>query len=672
MTTPEPDLQRMLTEAYGLERGPARWAALDAVFRHADAADNPAFGFRARMSAISDLHHSGEYARALTAFSWCLATFDRAPELTTAYDAHRLLWQYKWIVWEVTQFPGVTLDRATGLLDDMQRRYQAGGHSLHAVFQHRGLVAQHLGDLDGAGRWYGEMLTARQDALSDCAACVPSGHVAHLVAAGRYEQAVEVGAPYTDGGCTEQPHWMLSELLMAYLHTGRLDEAAKGRKRAYERIRDSRHHLELIGLNLEFCGRSGNERHALPIVERHLPWLDRPSSPYAALEFASGAALVLRRLAERGDAGAPIRRRSDDGTRQWVSTVGQTHDELVVLARKLAAEFDARNGNDYQGRRIEARLAAAPVVGELPLTVLGGRPIAPVPGGAATAALVRRVADLTAAGDRAGAARTQLEVAYALRNAAQWSDAIETAEEAQRSLDGAGLTEDAVVARYLLVELYRRSSRHWDLIAALVDELMAAPVWPPALPPRAAVLEDASFVLDWQRGVEQRIRAADLYRAAGDPAAEARCLHRSLPRRHDGYPADPDLVTRLDALIAAGHVPAADLPGVQGGLSRMQELIGDLEGALQRVAPYPFPLWQAHLLLRLGRPAEAEALARPLMDADDGGVNWTAWVLVARSLRAQDRPAEAVALMAEHGVDEYYDLDGEDDLIDDIPDDDNY
>ncbi|GGM59469.1 hypothetical protein ACFFX1_41480 [Dactylosporangium sucinum] len=665
--TPEPDLQRMLTEAYGLERGPARWAALDAVFRHADAAGNAAFGFRARMSAISDLHHGGEYARVLTAFSWCLATFDRQPELTTGYDAHQLLWQYKWVVWEITQFPGVPLDRATGLLDDMQRRYQEGGHSLHAVFQHRGLVAQHLGDLAGASRWYGEMLTARRDALSDCAACVPSGHVAHLVAAGRYEEAVEVGSPYANGGCTEQPHWMLSELLMAYLRTGRIDEAVQGHKRAYERIRDSRHHLELIGLNLEFCGLSGNERHALPIVERHLPWLDRPSSPYAALEFASGAALVLRRLAERGDADAPIHRSSDDGTRHWVSTVGQTHDELAVLARKLAAEFDARNGNDHHGRRIEARLAAAPIVEELPLTVLSGRPIAPARGGEATAALVRKVADLTAAGDREGAARTQLEVAYALRNAAQWGDAIETAEEAQRSLDGAGLTEDAMSARYLLVELYGRSNRR-HLVAALVDELLAAESLPPSVPAPAALLEQTINAMDWSRAVDQLVRAADLHRAADDPGAELRCLRKALPRLFEASPAAEALLARLDALVAAGHVPAAELPDLQARLSRVLEQLGDLDGALARVEPHPFPLRKAHLLLRLGRAVEAEEVARPSLEDGDEDVAWTAAVLLTRSLRAQSRDAEAEALMEEYGVEDYA-LEEHFDPGDDVPDD---
>ena len=219
MTTSDAELEEMLRAAYRLGNGPAKFAALDTVFRHADAAGNTRFAFRARLNALHDLHHCGEYTRAFMAFSWCLTTFDRHPEVTAPDDEHSLLWRFKWIVWELSQFPAVPLDRTVALLDDMQRRYQAGGHSLHAVYQHRGLVAVHLGDLPAAGHWFEEMVTARRDGLSDCRHCVPSSHVSYLVAAGRFEEAIDVGTPYTSGGCTEQPQWMLSELLSAYLHT---------------------------------------------------------------------------------------------------------------------------------------------------------------------------------------------------------------------------------------------------------------------------------------------------------------------------------------------------------------------------------------------------------------------------------------------------------------------
>jgi len=510
-----------------------------------------------------------------------------------------------------------------------------------------------LGDLDAAGHWYGEMMTARRDGLSDCGACVPSSQVAYLSAAGRYADAVEVGTPYTNGGCTEQPQWMLTELLLPYVRTGRAGLAVKGHRRAYEVLRSSRHTLELVGLNLEFCGVTGNERYALSIVERHLPWLDRPASPYAAMEFASGAALVLRRLVETGHADAVLQRHSDDGTRRWHSTIAETHDELAALARRVAAEFDARNSNDYQSRRIEARLAAAPLLADLPMTILTGRPIEPSEHKSTIDAIVRQVADLTAAGDRPAAAQAQLEVAYALRNAAEWSDAIEAAEEAQRSLDAAGLVDDGLAARYLLVELYGRSRRS-PTVLALVDELLAAPQLPDSVPPRALLLEETAYLAGRGAG-ERLLRAAELYRSASDHSGEARCLHTALAWLSEDSTQTPGVLARLDELIADRQVEDSRLPDLYEAMASAQAKAGDLTGALERSgrSPRPLHLFRAGLLLRLGRLAEAEQLGRHAMQvSNDDETIWDGAVVVARSLIAQDRTAEAEAFMAEHELDE--------------------
>lgn len=652
MSTSEAELNDMLGAAYRLGRGPAKFAALDAVFRHADAAGQTAFGFRARMGALSELHHNGEYARAFMAFSWCLSTFDRQPEVAGPSGAHSLLWRFKWIVWQLSQISAVPLDRALALLDDMQRRYQAGNHSLHAVHQHRALVATHLGDLDAAGHWFGEMATARRDNLSDCRACVPTSEVEYLIARGRFEDAVTAGAPFTDGGCSEQPQQMLSQLLTAYLHTGRLDEAVRAHKRAYELIRGNRHYLELIGLHVQFCGLTGNEAYALPIVERHLSWLDRPASPYAAMEFASAAALVLRRLAAHGEAGSPVLRRTDSGDRRWSTTVAETSEELAALARSHAADFDRRNGNAYQSGRIAARLAAEPLVESLPFTVLTGRPIAEHPGKRAVDELVRRVADQTAAGDAAGAARTRLEVAYALRNAAQWGDALETAEEARRSLDQAGLTADGLMARHLLVELYGRARRPGEARAAL-DELLAAPSLPPSLPPRVVLLEETALPAYGPRAADQLFEAAAIHRAAGDRAAEVRTLAKAVRLCRVVPAAWPETVARLDEIIA----PGSDFTELQDQICRVEMLAGRVEAALTRAERHAgsgarLALRAAEALLRLARFAEADARARPLVQ--DEGVGWEAAVVVAKSLRA--RALDASDFMAAHDLDEY-DLD---------------
>lgn len=340
----------------------ATFAAIDFVLRHADAAGYKRSAFHWRLEATSIFHHGGDPARAFLAFSQLLAAYDSDPELATGHE-HDLLWRFKWIVWALPQFPDIPLERTYAVLDDMQRRYQLGGHSLHAVHQHRWLVAHHVGD-PAADHWYRMMLTAKRDGLSDCAHCVPSAQVRHLVTLGRDEEAIAVGTPFTNGGCSEQPHWMLSELLLPYLRTGRHEQAVHAHRRGYASMRRDRHHLDNIAQHVFACGISGTEPRGLELFERHRHWLESASSPYAAMEFAAASALVLGRLATSGHGDLAVS--AVDGLPQ--TTVAAAYAQMQRLARDIAARFDTRNGNTHQSSRIEARMSAAPLPQPTPLT----------------------------------------------------------------------------------------------------------------------------------------------------------------------------------------------------------------------------------------------------------------------------------------------------------------
>ncbi|MBO3742443.1 hypothetical protein [Actinoplanes flavus] len=267
--------------------------------------------------------------------------------------------------------------------------------------------------------------------------------------------------------------------------------------------------------------------------------------------------------------------------------------------------------------------------------------------------LVREIAARRTARDPAGAARLRLRLASALRDARRWGDAVESAERARRELDRAGLTAEAAVARYLLVELYGEERGHQEEIHALLDELLAVDPLPESLPPRAALLERAARHGRTGRRIELLTEAADRYRAAGDGAAESRVVQEIL--RVATVPADPAaLVSRMDGLIAAGLVDERSLPSIQAELCRLE---GETrpEAALERARRHPgdhagLRIREAFLLLRLGRHAEAEETARRWATGEDGLWFWEACVIVTRSLRERGRPADAVAFLARHGL----------------------
>ena len=100
---------------------------------------------------------------------------------STSEHAHTFLWCFKYAPSTLTKFPEVSLDQTYAVLDDMERRWRAGGHSMHAVHQHRWLVANHIGDEATAAEQYRLWSTAPRDDLSDCIGCDPTAKVRHLI-----------------------------------------------------------------------------------------------------------------------------------------------------------------------------------------------------------------------------------------------------------------------------------------------------------------------------------------------------------------------------------------------------------------------------------------------------------------------------------------------------------
>ncbi|MBX6766795.1 MAG: hypothetical protein IRY90_06535, partial [Actinomadura rubrobrunea] len=439
------DVYDLMARAGDLPYGEAKTVLVEEALRHAEAAGDDELAYRVRMSLTGAYQYGGEPAKAFATFSRCLADHDRDPG---RFDqGERLLWHFKWIINSLTLFPEIPLDRTYRLLDDMERRYRAGGHSLQAVYHYRNLVTRHVGDHDAADEWYAKWIAAPRDELSDCAGCDPTGMVAHLESRGRDEEAFAVAAPVLNAelNCTEQPQGILTALLPVFLRTGRTEEARDAHRRAYRLIRSNLSDLADIGDHVWFCAVTGNEPRGLEIVQRHLGWLDRPPSPYAAMRFAASAALLLRRVEESGAGDLTLRR--PDGAGEV--TAARLREELTARAREIAARFDARNGTSYQGEQVERLLAHEPVVEHLPLTPHAPRrpaqatapPPRPEPDGPGRD--LSEVTDLDALLDIADECRSALDEHGALAAWRRFDEAAGdrplTALQAARRADGRGV-----------------------------------------------------------------------------------------------------------------------------------------------------------------------------------------------------------------------------------------
>ncbi len=363
MSIPTPDRVRELIEqCWQAQRGAAQLALAEEAVAQADALGDEVLRFHARMAATEAYQRGGQPAKGFVTFSWCLARYDVHPDRYGDQE-YLLLWHYKYMVNSLTRFPDVPLARTYAVLDDMQQRYQQGGHSLQTVHKHRWLVAFHLGDDKDADLHYERWQAAPRDGNSDCVGCDPTDQVLHLAARGRDEEAIALTAPVLAGRltCVEQPQEILTALLLPYLRTGRFDEARRAHHQAYRAVREHRSKLGTVAEHVYFLALSGNAVRGLELVERHLPWLAEAPSPFVEMDFAAAAALVLRLLADAGQGDQPVR-----GAEQ---TVAELATRLAGRAVALAGRFDVRNGTGVQGDRIAAVLAAGPLVEQLPLSL---------------------------------------------------------------------------------------------------------------------------------------------------------------------------------------------------------------------------------------------------------------------------------------------------------------
>jgi len=357
----------MLGQAEQMPYGPGQIALVDQVITQADAQHLAGLAFAARMRATEAYVFGGETVRAFITFAWCLAEFERNP---AAYRHHydALLWHFKFVVSAMTTFPEVPLDRTYAALDDMQRRWQEAGHSMHAVHACRHQVAAHIGDNGAAEVHYAQWCAAPRDALSDCAGCDPTSKARWLAERGRDEDAIALGESVLSGEltCDAQPRSMLVTLMFPYLRTGRLGQGRDAHLQAYRLHRSRLASLSEIASHVEFCARTGNEAQALEIVERHLGWLDRPPSPWAAMMFAASASHALRRAQALSNGEITLHRPGHGDREAGPVTALDLAAELASQATELGTRFDQRNGTGRVGDEMRRRLDAEPLVEYLP------------------------------------------------------------------------------------------------------------------------------------------------------------------------------------------------------------------------------------------------------------------------------------------------------------------
>jgi hypothetical protein len=364
MSRTEAELRGQLDLASRMPTGEGQQAAMQDVVRHADAGGYRRLAFDARRRLASAYQVDRQWDKAFPLFSRCLSDHDRQPGGLGPEEDLELREWYAFMVTSMAEFPEVTLDQIRGALADVEQRFKAGGHSLREVYSTRRWIAMLAGD------WYEEQRCYR---LWHAAGGPVPGNVwdfeaevERLVLRGDDARALALAAPVLAGQMvfTQPAAPILCLMLMPLARAGQLQLAAACYHRARRELGASGpHRYEYSGMLHEFCALTGNPYQGLADMKARVRGFYTLNRPNGKMEYATSLAVLCRYLTAVGAGGRTV---TGANPGQQV-VIGALAGEAWRIAMDLAARFDQRNGTPWQGNRIRARLAAAPVVSFLPL-----------------------------------------------------------------------------------------------------------------------------------------------------------------------------------------------------------------------------------------------------------------------------------------------------------------
>jgi len=361
----------LLREAGGLPYSASRVALCEQAVRLADEARDDDLAFRARRRLIESATFSGYPEKALVAFSWCIAKSDAEPQRfrerspLLLLGGSDLLWMYKWIAEAAPKFPQITREQIDETLAQMEARYTRHNLSLRPVHLQYTRRAMLFGAPDHEVREHHEAWNlARRDAYADCAACERNFDVEVYLHLRNLEGAKHAAKPLVDGelGCAEIPHVTFAVLLLPLLDAGEHDLAKHYHERGYALTRDKKDLVTELAMHLDYVARVGNLDRATQMIERHASWAFDSLRLRDKMRWLMAAEHALRRVAEGGHETVTLRLPEalpyHSETHHYESTALAGHFAEEVDA--IAAQFDARNGNEYvSGTVLEHRAWSA-------------------------------------------------------------------------------------------------------------------------------------------------------------------------------------------------------------------------------------------------------------------------------------------------------------------------
>lgn len=350
----------LLARAEALGHGPTRASLTEQAVQLADRHQDVEAGLQTRQEYVTATMFAGQPEKMLVAFSWILTQVDR--DAKADIDLSHVLWQYKWVVNTLPDFPQISRAQIEEMFEDIERRFEEVGASMQAVWLKRRAVAMRMGDLEAAEEAHEALRRFRRDDLSDCEACEMDAAVEYAIFQGKDQRAIEKAGPILRGRftCGEVPQITYAQILIPLLRLDRGDDAMAWHVKGYRMIsKNPAEFIPQIADHIRFLTLTGNYARALRLVERHLALALDTNCLAWQFDFWLALKLLLETLISKRKTSLKLRLAesfpavAENGEYQTADLISW----FDMWLTDLAGQFDARNGNQYFTQRIDSTMA---------------------------------------------------------------------------------------------------------------------------------------------------------------------------------------------------------------------------------------------------------------------------------------------------------------------------
>lgn len=231
-----------------------------------------------------------------------------------------IIWKHKWILSLLPESIDVSREELDEANQDIRELFEYFDISLAAIEKILMLQSIKMGDVAGAKASFQKWQEIEHDEFSDCPACEQTELVHYYNFIGKHKQAVEHAEPIISGQltCAEVPHITYYYVIDSLWRLGRIEEAQALLMKAYD-----------------FIHQAGEE--FVYLITRLVQLANGLGKKEQAEEW----------MMEHGDQILNYSQNNELRYLHYLIACAGFREEALIDAKKLAKDFDERNGNSY-------------------------------------------------------------------------------------------------------------------------------------------------------------------------------------------------------------------------------------------------------------------------------------------------------------------------------------